>query len=82
VLGPVQWGDYVVVEEGIYFVGPRDDDNKVQFLDTTTGTTRVLAPAPPGASVGLTLSPDRHTALLTVYGGTQGSDLMLVEGFR
>jgi Tol biopolymer transport system component len=82
VLGPVQWGDYVVVEEGIYFVGPADDGPAIQFRDAATGKTRVLAPAPPGSSVGLALSPDRHTALVTVYRDAGGSDLMLVDGFR
>jgi serine/threonine protein kinase/Tol biopolymer transport system component len=82
VLGPVQWGDYVVVEEGVYFVGSTSDGYEIQFLDTATGKTRVLAPAPPGSSVGLALSPDRHTALLTVYRDAGGSDLMLVDGFR
>jgi serine/threonine protein kinase/WD40 repeat protein len=82
VLGPVQWGDYVVVEGGVYFVGPTDGSLKIQFLDTTTGKTRVLAPVPPGSSVGLAISRDRHTALVTVYRDAGGSDLMLVEGFQ
>jgi len=82
VLGPVQWGDYQVFQDGIYFVGPTDDGLAIQFRDAATGKTRVLAPAPPGSAVGLAISPDRHTALLTVYRGNEGSDLMLVEGFR
>jgi serine/threonine protein kinase/WD40 repeat protein len=82
VLGPVEWGDYVVVEDGLYFVGPRDDGLEIQFRDAATGKTRVLAPAPPRSGVGLAISPDRRTALVTAFKATSGSDLMLVEGFR
>jgi hypothetical protein len=82
VLGPIQTFDYVVVEEGIYFVGPGDDGLAIQFRDAATGKTQVLAPAPPGSAVGLTLSPDRRAALVAAVTTTGGSDLMLVEGFR
>jgi len=82
VVGPVHAFDHAVVEDGLYFVGPLDDGFAIQFRDAGTGQTRVLAPVPPGTAVGLALSPDRRTALVTNIRTAEGSDLMLVEGFE
>ena len=79
------WGDWAVVEDGIYFI---DCDAKracaIQFFDFPT--RRVTQLASLGQDViflnGLAVSPDRRQILYTREDDTGGVDIWLVENFR
>jgi len=77
-------GNYVVVDDGIYFI-PQHDPAKgysIQFLDTVTGRIRrVVELGKYPDMFDLSISPDRRLALYTQLDQC-GSDLMLVENFK
>ncbi len=71
------------VEGGIYHIAQADKDGAypLQFFDFATGRSRVLTRIEGQPNLGLTVSPDRKTALFTV-GKPINYDLMLIENFR
>jgi len=79
------WGDWAVVEEGIYFI---NCDAKgacaIQFFDFAR--RRVTQVAALGQDIiflnGLAVSPDRRQILYTRQDDTGGVDIWLVENFR
>jgi serine/threonine protein kinase/Tol biopolymer transport system component len=82
VTGPLLNFGYVVVDDGVYFVEPVGGDAaRLQFYDLATRKVRTVLEIEGQARVGLSVSPDRRHALVTMQERT-GSDLMLVEGFR
>jgi Tol biopolymer transport system component len=74
--------DFVVVEEGIYFLsGPGASAPGVLYLfEFATGALRQIATMK-SLCLGLTISPDRRSILFSQF-DQPGSDLMLVENFR
>ncbi len=76
---------FVVAENGIYHVWRPDDPRsalfELRFFDLSTGRSRTLTAFEAGANQGLTLSPDRKTALYG-YSSRRNDDLMLVENYR
>jgi Tol biopolymer transport system component len=75
---------FEVVEDGIYYITAGPQRPSLQFFEFQSGTSRELASLPSainGIVSGLAVSPDRKTIL---YGqiDQQGSDLVLVDGFR
>jgi Tol biopolymer transport system component/serine/threonine protein kinase len=82
VLGPLFNFGYWVVEDGIFFIGPRaQGGGLLQFFDYGRGAVRKVADISGRPRTGLCVSPDRRYALVTKY-ESLGSDLMLVENFR
>jgi Tol biopolymer transport system component len=82
-LHPVDWENWVVSAQGIYFVDRADPDRpQLAFFDLATGRSRIIAPLPRLLyKSGLTLSPDGRTLLYTQIDHNE-SDLMLVENWR
>lgn len=73
---------FVVVEDGIYYLGQPDNrQDPLQFYQFSTGTSRLLTRIEGTLRAGLTVSPDRKTFLFTKQVAS-GSDLMLIENFR
>jgi hypothetical protein len=74
---------FVVVEDGVYYIGRPGNDRQhpLQFFQFSTGTSRLLTKFDGTPHLGLTVSPDRKTLLFT-NSATSGSDLMLIENFR
>jgi len=74
---------FTVVDQGIYFVPPRNPQgsSSIQFLSFATGRITPIAAVHGPTRSGLSVSPDGRF-LLYVSGEVQGSDLMLVENFR
>jgi Tol biopolymer transport system component/predicted Ser/Thr protein kinase len=74
---------FVVMQDGIYYIGRRGDDRQypLQFFQFSTGTSRLLTKIGGTLTNGLTVSPDRKTFLFP-NSVTSGSDLMLIENFR
>ena len=74
---------FVVMQDGVYYIGRPGDDRQypLQFFQFSTGTNRLLTKINGTLSYGLTVSPDRKTFLFT-NSVTSGSDLMLIENFR
>ena len=89
VLESVTWLNFVVVEQGIYFIpGLNVDDPdggySLQFFDFALGKVKTVAPLPtPRGQMGwgLAVSPDERTILYAQI-DDRSSDLMLIEGFR
>ena len=89
VLESVTWRNFVVAEQGIYFIPVLNADDpdggySLQFLDFALGKVNTIAPLPtPRGQIwfGLAVSPDERTILYTQIDGSS-SDLMLIEGFR
>ena len=78
------WGNWAVVEEGLYFVQRKEGRARVSFYSFATAqTSDVLMPDQdiPWMDPALAISRDGHWVL---YGqvGRRESDLMLVEPFR
>jgi acetylornithine deacetylase/succinyl-diaminopimelate desuccinylase-like protein len=78
------WGDWAVVEGGIYYLDTTTTKPAIAFFDFTTHrTTRVfdLENPPARSAPGLAVSPDKKTILYTQLDALN-SDIMLVENFR
>jgi sugar lactone lactonase YvrE len=69
------------MEQGIYFVTPRDKRNgkDISYYDFSSRATRKIITVQKAA--GIAVSPDGRTILWTQF-DQSGSDLMLVENFR
>jgi Tol biopolymer transport system component len=73
---------FVVLEDGIYYVGrPEAHLYSLQFFQFSTGQSRLLTRIEGPLFLGLTVSPDRKTWLFS-RSVASGSDLMLIENFR
>ena len=83
ILDYVSWQSFVVVEDGVYYIGRRGNDQQypLQFFQFSAGTSRLLTKIDGTLNIRLTVSPDRKTFLLP-KSVTSGSDLMLIENFR
>ena len=83
ILDYVSEQSFVVVEDGVYYIGRRGNDRQypLQFFQFSTGTSRLLTKIDGTISNRLTVSPDRKTFLFP-NSVTSGSDLMLIENFR
>ena len=87
VLESVIWFNFVVVEQGIYFIPALNADDpdggySIQFFDFALGKVKTVAPLPtPRIWFGLAVSPDERTILYAQIDDIS-SDLMLIEGFR
>jgi serine/threonine protein kinase/WD40 repeat protein len=76
--------NFVVVEEGVYFLSGQLYDNVslvLQFFDFATGRTKLLVQTARPSTMGLAISPDKRWILFTQTDHL-GSDLMLVDNFR
>ena len=78
------WGDWAVVEDGIYFIdSDAKEDWTLRFFDfANRRMTPIAALGQNIANNGLTVSPDRRQILYTRVDFTGGVDIMLVENFR
>jgi Tol biopolymer transport system component len=74
---------FVPVDDGIYYIGRRDDNGQypLQFFQFSTQTSRVLTNIDGELNVGLSVSPDR-TALLFTKTAKSGANLMMIENFH
>jgi outer membrane protein assembly factor BamB len=83
VLPSVYRRNFVVFEDGIYFVpspGP-GDAFEVHYLDLSSGGVRLVTALDAAPGYGLTVSPDRRH-LLYSRAEQVGRDLMMADGFR
>jgi Tol biopolymer transport system component len=83
-LAPGDWGNWILSDEGIYFVRRTPVGVFLAFYDVVAHTTqdlRAFEQPPPRFQKGLSLSPDGQWLLHARLDQTQ-SDLMLVESFR
>ena len=80
---PIHRYNFAVTEQGIYFTPARgkDGSSSVQFLNFATNTVKEIAKIDKKVDLGLAVSPDRKS-LLFAQVDYEGSNLMLVEGFR
>ena len=78
------WGDWAVVDNGIYFIdSTAKNDWTLRFFDFTK--RRMTPISVLGQNIynnGLAVSPDRRQILYTRADLTGGADIMLVENFR
>jgi len=77
------YGNFAVVDEGIYFV-PVDDDragSSIEFFTFATGKTSPVFTTAKPVGFGLTVSLDKRWILYSQR-DLQDSDLMLVKNFR
>jgi Tol biopolymer transport system component/predicted Ser/Thr protein kinase len=83
VLPSVDWRNFSLINEGIYFIpGPGADGKySIQFLSFATGKVKTVAPIPGQLTIGLSVSPDGRSLLFS-EDDEAGSDLKLVENFR
>ena len=74
---------FVPVEDGIYYIGRREDDRKypLQFFQFSSNTSRLLTKIEGFLDFGLSLSPDRQTILFS-KSATDGANLMMIENFQ
>jgi Tol biopolymer transport system component len=86
VLPSLSYRDFLIVNEGIYFIPGQDSDGKssIQFLSFTTDKAKMVTSLSGAPHEGLSLSPDGRFILFSQSDKHQkrGSDLMLVENFR
>jgi serine/threonine protein kinase len=82
ILPSVLWRCFSVTTEGIYFIAPSAEGDRVlQLLNFSTGKMRALARVEKPVSVGLSVSPDGRYALVSQVDESR-SELMLVDKFR
>jgi Tol biopolymer transport system component len=74
---------FVPVQDGIYYIGRRNDNGQypLQFFQFSSQTSRALTTIDGLVYSGLSVSPDRTSIL---FGKTAkfGADLMMIENFR
>jgi Tol biopolymer transport system component/DNA-binding winged helix-turn-helix (wHTH) protein len=82
-LGAGYWGNWAVVENGIYYLDTTTKPGIAFFNITNHHTTRVfdLENRPVLEAPGLAVSPDKNTVLYTQLDALS-SDILLVENFR
>jgi hypothetical protein len=74
---------FIPVNDGIYYIGLRSNAGTfpLQFFEFASGASRTLAMIDGEVDLGLTVSPDRKTILIT-KSATSGADLMMIENFQ
>jgi Tol biopolymer transport system component len=74
---------FVVRNDGIYYVSSPEGDGgaSLGFYDFATRKSRKITSFKENFAGGLTVSPDRATMLLSVFGRT-GSNVMIVDNFH
>jgi len=73
--------NFVVVDDGVYFINAIEKGTSLEFIHLQSGKTRTVCSAGKGWSYGLSISPDYRWMLCTL--SERGpNDLMLVESFR
>ena len=83
VTGPVFRYNYVVAENGLYYIEPQQNASRgvLRFVDLAAGSTRDIHTIDKPLDLGLALSPDgRYIVFAQV--DYAGQDLMIVENFR
>jgi len=80
VLPSIVYGNFAVVDDGIYYVTKAGQGFAIAFLNFATGKSETLSPIGDGY-VGFSVSPDRKWILYTQT-NPKNSELVLVEGFR
>jgi Tol biopolymer transport system component len=76
-------GAYTVGNDGIYYAAvPEEGKFALKFRRMATGTDNLIAVSDKPFGWGLTVSPDSHTVLYSLYDDQWTLDLMLVENFR
>jgi Tol biopolymer transport system component len=79
---PADWGQWTVVDEGVYFVNATEPSSPaIEFFDFATSQVRPIATLEKPTIVGLAVSPDGRWILYTQI-DRRDSDIMLVENFR
>ncbi|MHC4540085.1 MAG: protein kinase domain-containing protein [Planctomycetota bacterium] len=79
---PADFGQWTVVDEGIYFVNATEPSSPIiEFFDFATNQVRSIATLEKPTIVGLAVSPDGRWILYTQIDRAD-SDIMLVENFR
>ncbi|MHC4539584.1 MAG: serine/threonine protein kinase [Planctomycetota bacterium] len=79
---PADWGQWVVVDEGVYFVRATEPSRPaIEFFDFATSRVRSIATLEKQTIFGLAVSPDGRWILYTQI-DRRDSDIMLVENFR
>jgi Tol biopolymer transport system component len=83
VVDHVSFRAFAVVEDGIYYIGRREDDRRypLRFHPFSASRDREITRLENVSNYSLTVSPDRKGFLFT-KSVTTGTDLMLVENFR
>jgi eukaryotic-like serine/threonine-protein kinase len=76
-------GSFSLVENGLYFIPPRNADgtSSIQFLEFATAKIFTVTTIDKPVGTRLTVSPDARS-LLYVQTDQRGRDLMLVENFQ
>ena len=74
---------FVPVEDGIYYIGRREEDRKypLQFFQFSSNTSRLLTKIEGFLDYGLSVSPDRQTILFS-KSVSAGANLMMIENFQ
>jgi hypothetical protein len=74
---------FVPAEDGIYYIGRRDDDRKypLEFFQFSSNSSRLLAKIDGFLTNGLSVSPDRQTVLFS-KSVSDGANLMTIENFQ
>ena len=78
------WGRaFVPVDDGIYYIGSRDEDHKwqLQFFQFSNNTSRLLTKIEGVPFLGLGVSHDRRTILFS-QSLKDGMNLMMIDNFR
>jgi Tol biopolymer transport system component len=79
---PADWGQWAVVDEGVYFVNATEPSSPaIEFFDFATSQVRSIAILEKPTVFGLVVSPDGRWILYTQI-DRRDSDIMLVENFR
>jgi dipeptidyl aminopeptidase/acylaminoacyl peptidase len=82
VIRGISWEQFSVVDDGVYFIkSDLDRARSIVFYESATGKTTTLANIEGPLSFGLSISPDRRSALFS-KADERGADLMLVENMR
>ena len=74
------WGNWVVLEKGIYFINS-DSEAAIEFFDFATRRASRVTEIKTPNNPGLAISPDGRWILYAQVDRTDG-DIMLVENFR
>ncbi|HHP7239957.1 hypothetical protein, partial [Longibacter sp.] len=77
-LSTVDWGNWTITAEGLYYIRRTDDGPQVSFRRFGTDDTETIASTPSIASPSLEVSPDGTRLLYARIEGTN-SDLMIAK---
>ncbi|OVE78988.1 hypothetical protein BVY01_03905 [bacterium I07] len=77
----VHYRNWVLKEEGIYYMNYIDPDYNIEFFNLKTNEITIIAENLETLNMYLDVSPDRRSIIFTQF-TEGGSDIMLVENFR